>query len=287
MNFVRGEELLALCKQENKKISEIMRLREESYLEQPASATEEKMQRAWQIMQNAAKQALETEIRSMGGFLGGEARKLAERRKKSAPVCGSIVSKAITYACGVLEVNSAMGLIVAAPTAGASGVLPGVLLALSEEWGFNEEAMVSALFNAGAVGYLFTRNATVAGAEGGCQAEVGVASAMAASAAAELMGGSPEECLNAAAIAITNILGLVCDPAGGLVETPCQQRNAMGAANALVAAELSLSGISNAAPFDEAVTMMYHVGRSLPPTLRETAMGGLAACPSVCSRCAK
>ena len=287
MNFVRGEELLALCKQENKQISEIMRLREKTYLEQPASATEEKMRRAWQIMQNAAKQALETEIRSMGGFLGGEARKLAEHRKKAAPVCGGIVSKAITYACGVLEVNSAMGLIVAAPTAGASGVLPGVLLALSEEWGFNEEAMVSALFNAGAVGYLFTRNATVAGAEGGCQAEVGVASAMAASAAAELMGGSPEECLNDAAIAITNILGLVCDPAGGLVETPCQQRNAMGAANALVAAELSLSGISNAAPFDEAVTMMYHVGRSLPPTLRETAMGGLAACPSVCSRCAK
>lgn len=120
--------------------------------------------------------------------------------------------------------------------------------------------MISALFNAGAVGYLFTRNATVAGAEGGCQAEVGVASAMAASAAAELLGGSAEACLNAAAIAITNILGLVCDPAGGLVENPCQQRNAMGAANALVAAELSLAGISNAAPFDEAVTMMYNVG---------------------------
>lgn len=285
MNFVRGEELLSLCREENKSISAIMRLREESYLEQPAAQSEERMRRAWQIMQQAAKQSLETEIRSMGGFIGGEAKKLADRQKTTTPACGTVVSKAIGYACGVLEVNSAMGLIVAAPTAGASGVLPGVLLALSEEWRFSEEAMISALFNAGAVGYLFTRNATVAGAEGGCQAEVGVASAMAASSAAELMGGSPEACLNAAAIAITNILGLVCDPAGGLVENPCQQRNAMGAANALVATELSLAGISNAAPFDEAVTMMYNVGRTLPPSLRETAMGGLAACPSVCSRC--
>lgn len=285
MNFTKGEELLALCNQEDMNLSDVMRAREIFYLEQPPLAVEDKMRRAWEIMQEAAKTALYTEVRPMGGFIGGEAKKLMAHSRVQKPACGSLVSRAITYACGVLEVNAAMGLIVAAPTAGASGVLPGVLLALREEWGFSDEQIIHVLFNAGAIGYLFTRNATVAGAEGGCQAEVGVASAMAASAAAELLGGDAAACLQAAAMAVTNILGLVCDPAAGLVETPCQQRNAMGAANALVAAEMALAGIQNAAPFDETVEMMYRVGKAIPSALRETALGGLAACPSVCGRC--
>ena len=150
-----------------------------------------------------------------------------------------------------------------------------------------DEVMIQALFNAGAVGYLITYNATVAGAEGGCQAEVGSASAMAASAVTELMGGTPKQCLHAATSAISNILGLVCDPIGGLVEAPCQQRNAMGVSNALICAEIALSGIENVVPFDEVVTVMYNVGRSMPHELRETALGGLAAAPSACSRCKK
>jgi L-serine dehydratase len=149
----------------------------------------------------------------------------------------------------------------------------------------SDEDMVKALFNAGAVGYLIAYNATVAGAEGGCQAEVGSASAMAASAITELMGGSPRQCLHAATGAIANLLGLICDPIGGLVEAPCQQRNAMGVSNALISAEIALSSIKNVVPFDEAVAVMYSVGRSIPHELRETALGGLAAAPSACSMC--
>lgn len=186
----------------------------------------------------------------------------------------------------VLEVNASMGLIVAAPTAGAAGVVPGLLLALQEQYDIPDQKLLEGLLNAGAIGYLAMRNATVAGAVGGCQAEVGIASAMAASAAVELMGGSPEQCLDAASTVMMNMLGLVCDPVGGLVEYPCQNRNAAGVANALVAAELSLSGISQLIPFDEMLAVMYKVGRSLPVELKETALGGCAAAPSACKHCA-
>ena len=160
-----------------------------------------------------------------------------------------------------------------------------MLLALQETCQLPDERLIDALFNAGAVGFLAMRNATVAGAVGGCQAEVGVAAAMAASAAVELMGGAPRQCLDAASTVLTNMLGLVCDPVGGLVEYPCQNRNAAGAANALVAAELSLSGIRQLIPFDEMLETMYSVGKRLPAELRETALGGCATAPSACAAC--
>ncbi len=178
-----------------------------------------------------------------------------------------------------------MGLIVAAPTAGASGVIPAVFVAMQEEKNFSEQEMIRALFNAGAIGYIITRNATVSGAEGGCQAEVGSASAMAASAVVELMGGSASQCLEAASTALANILGLVCDPIAGLVEAPCQKRNSMGASNALISAEITLCGVGNHIPFDETVEAMLKVGRSMPFELRETALGGLAATPTGCELC--
>ena len=185
----------------------------------------------------------------------------------------------------VLETNASMGLIVAAPTAGSAGIVPGLLLALQDVYGYSDEAMIQVLYNAGAIGYLAMRNATVAGAVGGCQAEVGIASAMASSAAVELLGGTPEQCLNAASTVLMNMLGLVCDPVGGLVEYPCQNRNAAGVANALIAAEMSLSGIPQLIPFDEMLDTMYAVGRRLPAELRETALGGCATAPSACARC--
>ena len=147
--------------------------------------------------------------------------------------------------------------------------------------------MVSALFTAGAIGYLITRNATVAGAEGGCQAEIGAASAMASGAVCELFGASPEEVLSAASSVLGTMLGLVCDPIGGLVEAPCQKRNATGASNALVCAEMTLAGVRNLIPFDEMVEVMYKVGRSLPYELRETALGGIAASRTACELCGK
>ena len=205
---------------------------------------------------------------------GGEEAGSTRCKKKS--ICGDVLEKAITYAMAVLEVNASMGLIVAAPTAGSAGVVPGMMLALQECYRISDQRIVDALFNAGAVGYLAMRNATVAGAVGGCQAEVGVASAMAASAAVELMGGTPQQCLDAASTVLMNMLGLVCDPVGGLVEYPCQNRNAAGVANALVAAELSLSGIRQLIPFDQMLDTMYAVGKRLPAELRETAQGGCA-----------
>ena len=151
--------------------------------------------------------------------------------------------------------------------------------------GISDQRIVDALFNAGAVGYLAMRNATVAGAVGGCQAEIGIASAMAASAAVELMGGTPEQCLDAASTVLMNMLGLVCDPVGGLVEYPCQNRNAAGVANALIAAEMSLSGIRQLIPFDQMLDAMYAVGKRLPAELRETALGGCATTPAACAAC--
>lgn len=223
----------------------------------------------------------------MGGLIGGEAKKITAHRTEAEPICGQMISKAMSYAMGVLEVNASMGLIVAAPTAGSSGVIPGVFRALQEEYHFSDDDMVEALFNAGAVGYLITYNATVAGAEGGCQAEIGAAAAMASSAAVQLMGGTPKQCLDAASSVIGTMLGLVCDPIGGLVEAPCQKRNAVGASNALVCAEMTLSGVGSLVPFDEMVEAMYKVGRSLPYELRETALGGVAATPTACELCGK
>ena len=219
-------------------------------------------------------------------MIGGESRKLHTLRENGKNICGDVVSKAIAYAVGVLEVNASMGLIVAAPTAGSSGVIPGVFCSLQENFRFTDEEICKVLFNAAAVGYLITRNATTAGAEGGCQAEVGAASAMAASAAVELLGGTPAQCLDAASFAIVNILGLVCDPIGGLVENPCQNRNAMGASNALISAELSMAGIRSITPIDETIGVMYAVGRSIPSELRETSLGGMAVAKSACEACA-
>ena len=243
------------------------------------------MAKAWEIMRASATQPLKKPIKSMGGLIGGEAKKLETHYNKKKNICGDVLQKAMTYAMAVLEVNASMGLIVAAPTAGSAGVVPGMMLALQECYRISDQRIVDALFNASAVGYLAMRNATVAGAVGGCQAEVGIASAMAASAAVELMGGDPQQCLDAASTVLMNMLGLVCDPVGGLVEYPCQNRNAAGVANALIAAELSLSGIRQLIPFDQMLDAMYAVGKRLPAELRETALGGCAATPAACAAC--
>lgn len=283
MNFRTGQELLALCESEHMTITEIMKSREKQLF--PQENMEAEMQRRWEIMKSAAFRSIKEEFRTMGGLIGGEAKKLNQTWILGSGICGTLLSKALTYSMGVLEVNASMGLIVAAPTAGSSGVIPGVFLALQEEKGFSDKQMSDALFHAGAIGYLIASNATVSGAEGGCQAEVGSASAMAASAITELMGGSPLACLDAASTALINVLGMVCDPIAGLVEAPCQKRNGLGVSNAFISAEMSLSNIRSLIPFDEAVQTMYQVGRGMPEELRETAMGGAAATKTGCELC--
>lgn len=285
MNFTNGKQLLDLCTENNITISRVMFLRETQYLEQDTVLVTQKMEHAYDIMKQSIHRALNEDLIGMGGMIGGESKKLDALRKSGKNICGTLISKAITYAIGVLEVNASMGLIVAAPTAGSSGVIPGVLCAVQEEYNMEDAVIIQSLYTAAAVGYLITRNATTAGAEGGCQAEVGSASAMAAAALTQLMGGTPAQCLDAASFALINILGLVCDPVGGLVEIPCQNRNAMGASNAVISAEIALSGIESVLPVDEAIEVMYRVGRSLPVQLRETSQGGTAVAPSACHAC--
>lgn len=285
MDFKSAKELLALCQQEQCLISEVMRRRECVLGETTRDMVDHRMARVLEIMRNSATQPLKNPIKSMGGLIGGEAKKLSTHAAKGKAICGDVLVKAMTYAVAVLEVNASMGLIVAAPTAGSSGVVPGLLLALQDCYKISDARLIDALFNAGAIGYLAMRNATVAGAVGGCQAEIGVAAAMVASATVELMGGTPEQSLDAASTVLMNMLGLVCDPVGGLVEYPCQNRNAAGVANALIAAELSLSGVHQLIPFDEMLATMYTVGRRIPIELRETALGGCAVTPSACEVC--
>ena len=285
MDFKSSVELLELCRQTQCPISEVMRRRECELGETTRDQVDHRMAKVLEIMRASATQPLKKPSKSMGGLIGGESKKLYDHAARGKAICGDILQRAMTYAMGVAEVNASMGLIVAAPTAGSAGIVPGLLLALQDCYKISDDRLVDALFNAGAVGYLAMRNATVAGAVGGCQAEVGVAAAMAASATVELMGGTPEQCMDAGSTVLMNLLGLVCDPVGGLVEYPCQNRNAAGVANALIAAELSLSGVKQLIPFDEILETMYAVGRRIPIELRETALGGCAVTPSACARC--
>ena len=284
MDFKKAAELLSLCKEYDKPISQIMMDRECEMTEKPLDEIRSRMAVSLQIMKDATKEAINQPSQSMGGLIGGESRKLSDLQSSGKNIAGNLISKAIAYSMGVLEVNASMGLIVAAPTAGSSGVIPGVLLALQEEYDFTDDQIIDALFTCSAIGYLAMLNATVAGAVGGCQAEIGVAAAMAAAAVVELMGGTPEQCTDAASTVLMNMLGLVCDPVGGLVEYPCQNRNASGASNAIVAAEISLAGIHQLIPLDEMMDIMYTVGKKLPAELRETALGGCAS-PSACAKC--
>lgn len=285
MDFKNAKELLTLCQDHQLPISEIMRQREIIVGETTDESVNSRMARVLEIMKDAAFSPVKTPVKSMGGLIGGEAQKLSRHLASGKGICGNVLEKAITYAMATLETNASMGLIVASPTAGSAGIVPGLLLALQEVYDVSDEDIQKALFNAGAIGYLAMRNATVAGAVGGCQAETGVAAAMAASAATELMGGTPLQCTYAASTVLMNMLGLVCDPVGGLVEYPCQNRNASGVAIALVAAEMSLAGITQLIPLDEMITIMFTVGKKLPAELRETALGGCATAPSACESC--
>ncbi len=285
MDFKNAKELLDLCQKKKLPISEVMRQREILLGETNAEIVDQRMDRVLEIMKDAAFSPIKDPVISMGGLIGGEARKLCEFHDLGKSLCGNVLGKGITYAMATLETNASMGLIVASPTAGSAGIVPGMMLALQEVYGFSDKKIRQALFNAGAIGYLAMRNATVAGAVGGCQAEVGIASAMAASAAVELLGGTPLQCTYAASTVLMNMLGLVCDPVGGLVEYPCQNRNAAGVSNALIAAEMSLAGIPQFIPLDEMIDAMYTVGKKLPAELRETALGGCAATPSACEKC--
>ncbi|MBW3564682.1 MAG: L-serine ammonia-lyase, iron-sulfur-dependent, subunit alpha [Acidobacteria bacterium] len=219
---------------------------------------------------------------SMGKLVGNEAKALADAYASGACFLDPLTIKAMIYSLAVMGENSRMGVIVAAPTAGAGGVVPGMLLALEEERSIDPERTVRAMAVAGGVGSLVGLQADISGAAGGCQNEVGVAAAMGAAAATYMMGGSSRQCIHAAALGLKNVLGLVCDPVGGLVEVPCVKRNSFYAIHGLTAAQLALAGVESVIPMDEVVEAMVRIGRALPRALKETAEGGLATTPTGC-----
>ncbi len=240
----------------------------------------DKMNDILNTMVSSANSALDKEVISVSKISGGNAKKMETYKNKGNTISGNLINSAMARALSTSEVNAAMGRIVAAPTAGASGILPSALLTTRERFNLSNEDMIHGLFTAAGIGEIIAKNATISGAEGGCQAECGAASAMAAAAIVELVGGSVETSLHAASFAIINILGLVCDPIAGLVEFPCALRNASGVANALISADLAMAGIESMIPFDEVVEAMYKVGKAMPESLRETALGGVAATPT-------
>jgi L-serine dehydratase len=277
--FRYGTELLNLCQQYELDIYEIM-LRCE--IEESGSSRQQiwdLMQVNLQVMQDSVIKGLDPDLKSVGGLVGGNASKLLLRSEEDN-LGGKTMLKVTAYAQAVSEFNAAMGKIVAAPTAGSSGILPGTLIALQEEKDYSQEDVVKALFVAAALGKIIATNATLSGAEGGCQAECGSAAAMTAAAATYLAGGSPQMSLDAGAIALKGLLGLVCDPVAGLVEVPCSKRNATAAAIALASADMALAGVKSYLPFDEVVDAMYHIGRIMSADLRETAAGGCAITPT-------
>ena len=235
-------------------------------------------------MQEAVKDGLDATLRSVSGLSGGQAAVFLRRLQAGKSLCGNLLGKAEVYALATAECNACMGKIVAAPTAGACGILPGAVLAMMEERNISERKAVDALFVAAAVGQTIATRASISGAEGGCQAECGSAAAMAAAALCFLDGGTAKQCVDAAAFALMNLLGLVCDPVGGLVEVPCVYRNVGASGVAFTAADMALSGIRCPIDPDEVVAVMKEVGDCLPSSLRETGEGGCASCPSIRAR---
>lgn len=241
------------------------------------ATVEARLAQALAVMRRGIEQGLTGELHSVSGLVGGDAAKLVAG---SGPMAGTLFNEVLAGALAVQEVNAAMGIIVAAPTAGGAGVLPGVLLALGKRVGASDQMLVSALAVAGLVGAVTAARASLSGAAGGCQAETGVGAAMAAAAGVELLGGTPIQAGHAAALTLQGTLGLVCDPLGGLVEVPCVYRNATGGAMALAGIEMALAGIEFPIPIDEVIDAMGEIGASMDVRYKETAGGGLAATPT-------
>jgi L-serine dehydratase len=242
----------------------------------PAEQILEALRRRRGVMRDCVERGKSGGGQSMGKLVGNEAQLLDKAFREGRTFLDPLTVKAELYALAVMGENARMGVIVAAPTAGAGGVVPGMLLALEEERKIDPEKTVRALVVAGGVGSIIALSANISGAAGGCQNEVGVASSMGAAAVAYMMDGTNKQCIQAAAMALKNTLGLVCDPVGGLVEVPCVKRNALFAVHGLTAAQLALAGVESVIPMDEIVEAMVRIGRSLPRGLRETAEGGLA-----------
>lgn len=274
--FSTAQQLLALCKKHKISISEAAIRYEMEFGKKKREEVFEKMRKVKNVMMDAVKKGIKRPEKSAFNMAGGCAPKLIKALKNGKMIMPPLVLKAMAYATSTGETNSAMGRIVAFPTAGGSGVVPGVVLAAAEEWKPSEEKILRALFTASAIGIIIAEGATLSAAAAGCQAEVGAAIAMATAAITELRGGTPTQACNASALALKSYLGVVCDPLGGLVAVPCIKRNMLGAATACAASDSAVAGVESFIPFDEVVMAMKNIAHIMSPKLRETALGGLA-----------
>jgi len=278
--FRNAEELLALTVQRGCRISDIVLTRECALTDKTPEEVYANLRTYLGVMRDAAEAARDKALPTRGGLISGDSKKLSDYAKAGRTVCGEVLVTTMARALSGSEVNASMGRICAAPTAGASGILPAVILGVEERFNLPEQALLDAMLTSSGIGILIESGATLSGARGGCQAECGASAAMSAAATVEMMGGTPDQAMNAAAIALKNVMGLVCDPVAGLVECPCAKRNASGAANAMLSADLALAGIKSAIPLDEVISAMARVGRTMPVALRETSMGGIAITPT-------
>ncbi|MCW3975310.1 MAG: L-serine ammonia-lyase, iron-sulfur-dependent, subunit alpha [Candidatus Bathyarchaeota archaeon] len=277
MEFRKIQDLIRLAKNKKSSIGKIVIEFEAKSSEKSKKEIWKKMENNWRVMKQSIDHGLTRDIRPITGLTGGNAKRIANANLK---IIDDTMKKAISRALSVAEGNASMKKIVAAPTAGSSGIIPAAITVTIEKLKIPEENAVQALFTAASVGLVIANNATISGAEGGCQSECGVASAMAAAAVVELAGGSPDQVGHAVAIALKNMLGLVCDPVAGLVEVPCIKRNVIGVVNALVSAEMALAGIESIIPVDEVILALDDVSKRMPLELKETACGGLAITPT-------
>lgn len=277
--FRNVAELVEMAETHNKKISDIMIEQEMEVRNKTREEVFDTMDRNLTVMEEAVERGLKG-VKSHSGLTGGDAVLIQNYIASGKSLSGELLLDAVSKAVATNEVNAAMGTICATPTAGSAGVVPGTLFAVQNKLNPTREEKLRFLFTSGAFGFVVANNASISGAAGGCQAEVGSAAGMAAAAITEMAGGTPAQSAEAMAITLKNMLGLVCDPVAGLVEVPCVKRNAMGAANAMVAADMALAGVTSRIPCDEVIDAMYKIGQTMPVALRETAQGGLAATPT-------
>ncbi|NOZ21924.1 MAG: L-serine ammonia-lyase, iron-sulfur-dependent, subunit alpha [Planctomycetes bacterium] len=275
--FDSAQDLLALAAERKGSIADIIIDFECQETQEPREAVIGCMRSRLRTMEESITKGRAIRSKTHSGLSGGNAARLLDATGERAPILGDLARQVMTDAVAVAERNASFGKIVAAPTAGAAGILPAVVLNVGKAVGADEKGMVRSLFTAAGIGILIARHATLAGAEGGCQAECGAGAAMAAAAAADLRGGDPETILHAAALALKNSLGLTCDPVAGLVEVPCVKRNGFYAVHAVVAVDMAIAGVRSEVPFDEVVSAMHETGRLMSDALRESSLGGLAA----------
>ena len=279
MEYTTIRELVETALEKGRSIGKAVLEDQAVQMEQSEEALMAQMEKSLQVMEKAVERGMDPQLRSTSGLTGGDAWKMMEYGK-SGGITGSFMTGAMARALAVSEYNAAMGKIVAAPTAGSCGIMPGCLVSVMKERNISREKVIEGMFTAAGFGMVIAKRASVSGAQGGCQAECGSAAAMTAAAMVEMMDGSPKQAADACAIALKNQLGLVCDPVAGLVEIPCIKRNVAGIMVAFSSADMARAGIESRIPADEVIDAMKEVGDSLPCALKETAQGGLANTPT-------